>query len=54
MCVFNYEAVVFDFDGTIFDSSALKINAFKELYKEYGETTQAKVINYHFIIYFDF
>ena len=41
------KVIAFDFDGTIFDSSRLKINAFKELYKDYGEKIQTRVIDYH-------
>lgn len=43
----NYQAIIFDFDGVIVDSVAVKSQAFAELYRPYGEEIMEKVVAYH-------
>ena len=43
----SYEAVFFDFDGVLAESSEIKTNAFKALYREYGDETVARVVAHH-------
>jgi phosphoglycolate phosphatase-like HAD superfamily hydrolase len=45
--IFRYDAIVFDFDGTLVDSNDVKAEAFGELYKSYGNEIVNKVISYH-------
>ena len=41
------KAIVFDFDGVIKDSVDIKTDAFRELYKQYGDDIVKKVIEHH-------
>ncbi len=43
----KYQAIIFDFDGVIIDSVAVKSQAFAELYRPYGEEIMEKVVTYH-------
>ena len=43
----NFDAIVFDFDGTLVDSNEIKSKAFGELYKSYGDEIVNKVVNYN-------
>lgn len=43
------DAVFFDFDGVVLDSVHLKTEAFRELFAEYGNEIQAKVVEYHLL-----
>jgi len=43
----RYKAFFFDFDGVIVDSVDIKTRAFAELFKDYGEETVRKVVDYH-------
>ena len=43
----KYDAIVFDFDGTLVDSNEIKSRAFGKLYKSYGEEIVRKVVDYH-------
>ena len=43
----KYDAIVFDFDGTLVDSNEIKSSAFGKLYESYGEEIVRKVIDYH-------
>ena len=39
--------LIFDFDGVLVDSVEVKTNAFAELYKQYGEEIEQRVIEHH-------
>lgn len=41
------KALFFDFDGVLVDSNAIKTQAFKELFANYGEDVVGAVVNYH-------
>ena len=41
------DAVIFDFDGVLVDSVDLKTEAFAEIYKDYGDHIQKRVVAYH-------
>ena len=43
----NHQAVFFDFDGVIADSTSVKVRAFTTLFAEYGAAVQAAVVRYH-------
>lgn len=43
----TWEAVFFDFDGVIADSTDVKIRAFATLFADYGPEVQQAVIRYH-------
>ena len=44
---YRYDAIVFDFDGTLVQSNEIKTWAFGELYKEHGENIVQQIITYH-------
>ncbi len=44
---FLYDAIIFDFDGTLVDSAEIKKNAFSLLYKKYGKEVEERVVKYH-------
>ena len=44
---YRYDAIVFDFDGTLVQSNEIKTWAFGELYKENGEKIVQQIIAYH-------
>jgi len=41
------QAVFFDFDGVIADSTSVKVRAFSTLFAEYGSDVQEAVVRYH-------
>jgi len=43
----GYEAIFFDFDGVLVESIAIKVNAFKNLYNEFGDDVVARVVAHH-------
>ncbi|MBI5448118.1 MAG: HAD family hydrolase [Gammaproteobacteria bacterium] len=43
----RYDAIVFDFDGTLIDSAPIKTEAFGKLYESYGEKIVHEVIAWH-------
>ena len=47
MHLYRYDAIIFDFDGTLVQSSEIKTWAFGELYKEHGENIVQQIIAYH-------
>lgn len=47
MTCFLYDAIVFDFDGTLVDSNEIKTWAFGKLYEDHGEEIVRQVIAYH-------
>ncbi len=44
---YRYDAIVFDFDGTLVNSNEIKTWAFGELYKEHGENIVRQIISYN-------
>ena len=46
MHLYRYDAIIFDFDGTLVQSSEIKTWAFGELYKEHGENIVQQIIAY--------
>lgn len=44
---FNWQAIIFDFDGVIAESGKIKTHAFAELYRPYGDDIVAKVVEFH-------
>lgn len=47
MLVCPYDAIVFDFDGTLVDSAEIKTKAFGNLYKLYGTAVVEQVESWH-------
>ena len=47
MHLYRFDAIVFDFDGTLVQSNKIKTWAFGELYKEHGEKIVQKIIDYN-------
>jgi len=47
MHLYRYDAIVFDFDGTLVQSNEIKTQAFGELYKKHGENIVQQIIAYH-------
>ena len=43
----RYNAIVFDFDGTLVKSNEIKTCAFGELYKEHGEKIVQQIMAYN-------
>ena len=43
----NKSIFIFDFDGVLADSVNIKTLAFRELYKEYGDSVLSKVVEHH-------
>lgn len=43
----HWQAVFFDFDGVIADSTAVKVRAFATLFAPYGSVVQEAVVRYH-------
>lgn len=41
------KVIIYDFDGVICDSVHVKTKAFAELYSQYGDDIQSKVVRYH-------
>jgi HAD superfamily hydrolase (TIGR01549 family) len=44
---FDWQAIIFDFDGVIVESGKIKTQAFAELYRPYGEDIVAQVVQFH-------
>ncbi|MBV6447031.1 HAD family hydrolase [Nitrosomonas sp.] len=44
---FNWQAIIFDFDGVVVESGKIKTQAFAELYRAYGEDIVTKVVQFH-------
>ena len=44
---FNWQAIIFDFDGVVVESGKIKTQAFAELYRAYGDDIVAKVVQFH-------
>lgn len=44
---FNWQAIIFDFDGVIAESGKIKTQAFAELYRPYGDEIVAQVVQFH-------
>ena len=44
---YRFDAIVFDFDGTLIASNEIKTWAFGELYKEYGDNIVQQIITYN-------
>ena len=47
MHIYRFDAIDFDFDGTLVQSNKIKTWAFGELYKEHGEKIVQQIITYH-------
>ena len=43
----NKKLFVFDFDGVIADSNHIKTEAFKNMFKDFGESISEKVVKHH-------
>lgn len=43
----SYEAIVFDFDGVLADSVAIKTEAFRQLYQPFGDDVAERVVAHH-------
>ncbi|MER2513854.1 MAG: HAD family hydrolase [Nitrosomonas ureae] len=44
---FDWQAIIFDFDGVVVESGKIKTQAFAALYRPYGEDIAAKVVQFH-------
>lgn len=44
---FNWQAIIFDFDGVVVESGKIKTQAFAELYRPYGADIVTKVVQFH-------
>ncbi len=44
---FDWQAIIFDFDGVVVESGKIKTQAFAELYQPHGEDIVAKVVQFH-------
>ncbi|WP_366925695.1 HAD family hydrolase [uncultured Nitrosomonas sp.] len=44
---FDWQAIIFDFDGVVVESGKIKTQAFAELYRPHGEDIVAKVVQFH-------
>lgn len=44
---FRFEAIVFDFDGVLVESTDVKTRAFAALYAEHGPEVERQVLDYH-------
>lgn len=44
---FNWQAIIFDFDGVVVESGKIKTQAFAELYRPYGEDIVTEVVRFH-------
>src|SRR3990167_3679020 len=44
---FDWQAIIFDFDGVVVESGKIKTQAFAELYRPYGEDIVARVVQFH-------
>ena len=42
-----YKVIIFDFDGTLIDSSEIKTRAFLKLFKDISKTKLKKILEYH-------
>lgn len=47
MRTFDWQAIIFDFDGVVVESGKIKTQAFAELYRPYGEEIVAAVVQFH-------
>jgi HAD superfamily hydrolase (TIGR01549 family) len=47
MRTFDWQAIIFDFDGVVVESGKIKTQAFAELYRSYGEDIVEKVVQFH-------
>jgi len=43
----RFEAIIFDFDGVLADSTHIKTTAFRSVYKQYGDSVVDAVVAYH-------
>lgn len=43
----HYEAIIFDFDGVLADSVAIKTEAFRQLYQSFGDDVAERVVAHH-------
>jgi len=44
---YNYDAIVFDFDGVLVESVDIKTQAFRALYKNYNKQVIDEIVSYH-------
>lgn len=47
MTAFNWQAIIFDFDGVVVESGKIKTQAFAELYRPYGDVIVEQVVRFH-------
>lgn len=47
MSNFDWQAIIFDFDGVVVESGKIKTQAFAELYRCHGDDIVAKVVQFH-------
>ncbi|KPA10984.1 HAD family hydrolase, partial [Candidatus Magnetomorum sp. HK-1] len=45
----KWDAVFFDFDGVILDSTNIKTKAFAQMFRQYGSEIEQKVVDYHLL-----